>query len=478
MKRKIITTLSILLLGSPATVFADEPVIAPGPGIMIVEVQTGSEATGTEEFVEVYNASDEPIDITGWRLQYRPASQAADAPWLESHTKSLVVCAPSEGEETCQEIIEPRARRVFANYETVENALPMTGGFAEVGGQLRLAGPVEDMWQTIDFIGYGTAQYFKGSAPALPAKAGQSIKRQVVEDVFVDSGNNAQDFFIDCGAPTPGENSAPQPPLPQDSCEPEVQPATTPLPISSPAVEADEATPTPGQGAGPVSYLPLLITEVFPDPASPQQDSTNEFVEIFNPNNVAVEVEDYVLQTGNSFQYKVTLGSLMLAPQAYALVTSGDSALSLSNSGTAVRLLDPAGEVRDETPNYGKATSGHSWIKTNNGWQWSTTPTPAAANIVAAPMPKTTTTAKAKTASASKAAVKTAATSTQAVAPAAVETQVTEPPLEAPAPNFWVLGLVGALAVGYGIYEYRQDIGRALSSRWAQLKGKSSGAEG
>ena len=42
--------------------------------ILIVELQTGSLDVAGEEFVELYNPNDSDIEITGWLLQYKPAT--------------------------------------------------------------------------------------------------------------------------------------------------------------------------------------------------------------------------------------------------------------------------------------------------------------------------------------------------------------------------------------------------------------------
>lgn len=475
MRKIFFFTLIILLVHAPA-VAALEPVLDL-PHVMIVEVQTGSLATGTEEFIELYNPTSQPIDITGWRLQYRAATTAATSAWTSSHTKATVTCLPAVGETTCSEVIPPLGRTLFATYATVEPALPLNGGFALSGGQIRLVRPIATGYEEVDLLGYGTAITFEGTGAAPAPQAGQSLKRVVQSGLFIDSNNNSTDFFVDCGQPTPGAQTPPSAPTLSDSCSPLVPEQQAPEPADpdpNPPIDQPQAEPKENEALR--IFLPLEITEVFPDPVSPQQDGHDEFVEIYNPNNEAINVEDYVLQMGSSLQYKVVLGNLVLPPHTFAAVSSSDSSLSLSNSGTVVRIIDPNGQVRDEAPHFGKAVAGASWAKDTTGWHWTTTPTPTAANIIVAPAAKPSA-KKVKAASVQKTTPKTDVPQATPAQEPQTEDQVeatTTAAVTTQSHNYWVVGLVALVALGYAVFEYRQEVGRFISGVRTKL-GHSNG---
>jgi hypothetical protein len=266
-------------------------------------------------------------------------------------------------------------------------------------------------------------------------------------------------------------------PVPQGEILPSGPPATQPCPVNEdedPPEQAGEVlsgtTETPNNGQ-PLSYPQLFITELFPDPASPQVDSTDEFIELYNPGSEPVDASGYMLESGTDFRYHFTLADTIVPAGGYVAVMAADSHLSLTNSGTAVRLVNPAGETIDTVANYGPAKSGQSWALDNGAWQWTTTPTAGQANTftmpAAAPTKKTTAkTASAKTTKASGTTAKTAKTaaSTTPLRPAddqAVSTGF----------NYWLFAPVVALAAGYIGYEYRHDIGRL----WHKLKQTISG---
>lgn len=75
MKKTVICllTAAVLCVGQVPVVMAqsDQSTVKP---IVITELQTGGATDATAEFVELYNPNDTSIDVTGWQLQYRPAS--------------------------------------------------------------------------------------------------------------------------------------------------------------------------------------------------------------------------------------------------------------------------------------------------------------------------------------------------------------------------------------------------------------------
>jgi hypothetical protein len=482
MKKALFYTLlvGVLCVGNMPAVHAEEPT-ATAPQLMISEIQTADVNDATEEFVEIYNPSDEPADITGWQLQYRAASGTTAQSWPNSSTKATFACPPGSAPD-CRVFIAGKNRVVATHtLANIVGALPMTGGFSGTGGQIRLLQPGA---QPIihDFVGYGTAATAETTPAAAPA-GGKSIKRIVgAGEELIDTNNNSADFIAACGDPTPGLAESPY--IPRDTgCE------TPSLPVpETPSTEPEEdpsGTPPnpaeePGRGGSPI-YLPVIITEVFADPESPQQDSTDEFIEIYNPNDTAITLKDYLLQTGSEYRYTYTLGDTPLGPHMYLAIPSAVSKLSLANSGSGVRLIDPNGQTVYETPNYGDAKAGQSWMQDETGWKWTLTPTPGAANIATAPQPKVVATATpavkkkatpkttTKKASAPKAAKAAAAKKT--TAPQVPKTQAAQTATAA-TPQYWLLAPIGALAAGYAAYEYRQGISRGVRTGWAKIRGK------
>jgi hypothetical protein len=491
--KKLLTTLSLIttvIIGPIAPVAAEEVATAPPPAhIVIAAVQTGQIGATGNDFVEIYNPTNGPIDVTGWKLQYRAASSTGTTAWT---TKRSVSCANSDG-SPCQVVLLAKTSLLFATYTFAGiKTQSMSSGMSDVGGQIRF---VTANASVQDTLGYGTAAEAEGGKQAVAPQLGQALLRRVVAGEVVDSDNNNQDFITGCYQPIPQGEIMPMQPPTAIAC-PDTD---TPDDISTPIASTD-----PSQPADPTStndqiatsadensttYAPLVISELFPDPASPQTDSDDEFIELYNPTAETVSAEGYVLESGADFRYHFTIGSdITIAPGGYAAITSANSHLSLTNSGTGVRLLNPAGQVISEASSYGQAKSGQAWANVNGAWQWTTQPTPGASNILSVPAvaPATTskkTATKTKTTTAKTATAKVPKTTASASKTAAKTAASTQPPLpdeqnaNSELQGYLLLIPIGLIAVGYIVYEYRKDIAKLYRRLTGSLAGKKEPKE-
>lgn len=200
-----------------------------------------------------------------------------------------------------------------------------------------------------------------------------------------------------------------------------------------------------------------IINEVLPNPASPQTDADDEFIELYNPNDSSFDLTDFRLAFGSTNPKKYTFPEgTVLQPKEFRAFTSGDTSISLSNTQAQVWLLDPNEQVVGQADPYKNAKDGQAWALDAGKWVWSLQPTPGAMNAIALPV---TDAAKGKTAAAVLGISGTTGT-TNAGEPssgsAAAELDDAAPlhPL--------VLAVVGAAAVGYMLYEYRGDMSNRI----------------
>jgi hypothetical protein len=211
--------------------------------------------------------------------------------------------------------------------------------------------------------------------------------------------------------------------------------------ISLPAVDIGLAAPQ--------------ISEVLPNPAPPQTDADDEFIELYNSNDKDFDLSGFVLQSGTTSLHKYTFpDGTIIGAKKFVAFFSGDTNLSLSNSEGQVALLDPSGDMLSQTDVYGAAKDGYSWVFADGLWQWTTTPTPNAINVISAPATKSVkaaTTGTTKKPSSSKIA-------------AASPSSSNFPSGGTPAPSLHpaILAGIGSLAVVYALYEYRNDLANYL----------------
>lgn len=285
---------------------------------------------------------------------------------------------------------------------------------------------------------------------------------------------------------------------PDNSCQLNVTVSNVTSPVSTVGLIAGTAPPativsladspeeTSTTGALPPADVGLAapqVNELLPNPAEPQTDSEDEFIELYNSNDVAFDLTGFKLQTGTTslHTYNFPAGST-LPPKSFTAFRSVDTNLSLSNSGGEARLLDPAGNVISQTDAYLKAPEGQSWALANGKWYWTTTVTVDGANVITQPLSvkslsigTATAATGTKAASTAKKTTKKAASTPKTTSASKVKgAQITansssnqSPPQQNSSPlHPLILAGVGTAAVAYAAYEYRND----LANRFRRLR--------
>jgi hypothetical protein len=336
----------------------------------------------------------------------------------------------------------------------------------------------------------GRGVFLTATTAGIPA--GSSLQRQIGETGhYLDHDNDAVDFGIappsllaknGVSAADPDIAAQPVVSLPEDECmlsdnEPETPEPPDPggsivIPpeedwppsvIESPASAESETESRPSIPAGNVGLKPPLLSELLPNPASPQTDKNDEFIELYNPNEAYFDLSGYILEVGLTTKRRYTIpAGTKLPPKGFLAFFSAQTKLALSNSGGQVALLDPLGRTLAVSEPYGTAKDGQAWVFASGIWQWTTKPTPNALNVVSAPTVKSkSTTKKSNTAT-------TSATRSGVGAPGGtgsvedVEEVTTLTATSSTPLHPGVLALIAVSAVLYGAYEYRRDVANRI----------------
>jgi hypothetical protein len=426
-------------------------------GVVINEVQASESSLvstdpGPLEFIELRNDSDQSADISGWILKYVNSSG----------NSSVIFTFPSDT------IMPPGGYYLGICDESpldyLSDIVPkfvyaMSGDcLAKNNVGVTLSDTLSP--NPIDSLYWTTASTSADIKVVPKMKDGLSVQRTVE--------NGSVKYIVSTHSPESTELLPPPDPDPVPTPSPSIEP--TPTPESEDPIEPTP-TPTPLPTEDPVSNeLPVYLNELFIDPASPMTDSEDEWVEIYNPNGEDVSLGGYTIYTGNSFSYRYTFDNEDVIP-AYGFITvsSGESSLTLSNSGGAAKITGPSDQIFSQT-NYVSAEPNTSWAKDENGvWVWTSTPTKTTKNVItgipiviknaAASVQKSVkSTSKSKTTS-------TAAKKTTAKKASTKVLATTDTPdlVKAPTPlPSWLLALLGILAIIYAVYEYRFEISNKL----------------
>lgn len=458
----IITSLILGLIYSPKT-NAETLVEAR---IVISELHTESEDNALDDFLELTNRSEDEVDVTGWVIQTKASGASSD--WRNTqiildgiiYPGGSIILSYSDADHP---YLTDIASGHFAT------GLSTTGGHIRLFDTNLVAEEDKLSWGTVLCADPCEEVVFPAPAPFAP----NSLSRKIVDGKYVDTNNSLADF--ERGVPSPrADNFASEeeePPVEEEPTEtpPEEEPIEEPV-EEVPEDTPEEELPTEAEEEFALPALSLRINEIMPDPKVPETDAEDEWIEIYNPNTEEVNLKDYKVQTGSSFTYSFTFADITIEPNSYISVSSGESNLVLSNSGGAVRLLDPLGGVMDILTSYTDVETGETYAWDGFAWAWTTTPTRDGENIISQPIiePKVI---KAAVKSVKKATTVKASTTKKKVAtvpkpkkqtaarevfedPAVIST---EPPLH---PS--VLAGTGALAILYGGYEYREDFSNRL----------------
>lgn len=441
--------------------------------ILITELQTESLTDSNEEFIEITNISGETIDLSGWTIQYRAASGTS---WSDKAVLSGYLYPDGSLVISSQTYLTDISSFFWSQ----------TGGvLAATGGNIRLL-PANAV-DAEDTLAWGTGVYGEGE-PANKAPKGETLQRKNTDGVWQDTNNNVDDFVSSLAEPIASNIEPPADQTPPDQQNQDNNP-TQPVddtqtsdPVNdTPPVDTGENTETPQdpvvsdqtnqQQVPEVNLADPVINELLIDPAMPQTDALDEWVELYNPNDTELPLKGYKIQTGTTFSHSYSfVDADTIQPHGYLVIYSADTNLTLSNTAGAVRLITPDGIVGEQVVQYDDSEEGNSFaLDTDGTWKWTTTPTPMAFNTITLkpevlPKPKTTT-AKSTSKSTKSTSKTTAKPKTTAVKSSttknASSTNVESVPQfdDTPDPRAHnvAIAVFVVLAVGYACYEYRDD---------------------
>lgn len=434
-----VTIISALLLAtglSPlgaqaATVTPLRP--AQNPRIIITEVQIGG-ATAAEEFIELYNLTDQEISFAGptakdaWKLQFFSAtSTVAGTPDWTKPAASLGLTGTIAAHGYYVLTAGDYKLSGIVGDQTYSARL------SEAGGGLQVVEPTTDSLVSHDHIMWQKPAIGKTLASdvySTPTNNGSLQRMPTDDDTYVTRGGTFTTFMYQA-ITTPGDiwavitpdtphddpddpttdtsnseqspgQDAPVPGLPQDATQP---PASPDAPTeTSPEVAEMPSNPDTSAIGLPTAQTPV-ISELLPNPASPAKDETDEYIELYNPGSVNFDLVGYSLQAGITTLHTYTFKESVSIPAGgYKTIYAATSHLSLTNTASQVQLLDPSGKPVGQSDKYDKAEEGTAWALESGVWQWTTKPTPGAKNEIVPPL-KAATQSNSKSASAATAAV-------------------------------------------------------------------------
>ncbi|MDX6611940.1 MAG: hypothetical protein QOD75_1126, partial [Blastocatellia bacterium] len=179
-----------------------------GTLVVISQVYGGGGNSGApyqNDFIELFNRGANPVDITGWSVQYASATGTS---WSVTPICPTGLCSIAPGKY----FLVQEAGGVNGVGLPTPDATG-TIGMATSGGKVALAVNTTPLTLSgcplgsavMDFVGYGSADCFEGSGPA-PAHSNTTADLRAAGGC-IDTNQNAADFAT--SAPTPRNSSSP-----------------------------------------------------------------------------------------------------------------------------------------------------------------------------------------------------------------------------------------------------------------------------
>ena len=407
-------------------------VSAVSPDIVISHVQTGGSGAGTanQEFVAIFNNTNNEINITDWCVTY---SDYTDATIVDLYCFEATI--------SMDEVrIKPKGSVVIVSSTYPVGLSSVTGVYINASSTLSgTRGHVtiyDDDSQVIDRVAWDNKASLPPKSPetlAAPAPAGGSMLIRDFENaVYIDTDNNLGDFsvmtsllplshpLIDYDAPAEiVDVCANMPDIQEimpagydyddmDNCEPvsadicqnvsNVQ-IVTPQNMSELSgncydTDLDACTNIEKfqlgvpDGSREISSNickinnpkgNVKLSEIMANSAG--TDAGNEFIEIYNSDQRSIDLSDYSLAIGKNAEKILALPAYNIAPGEYVFFSDTALGYTLLNTTTQVKLLFYDGGVVDEIIPYQDPGDDVSWSLIDEVWQFTDIITPGSANV-------------------------------------------------------------------------------------------------
>ncbi len=465
--QRILLAALLLTMGSAdiTLVQADAPTAVPSLSISQLKVTSSN-----GQFVTLYNSTNSVLNMSNYQLEYFNSFDLSKA--TSSKLVALTGTLPphsyfmiSDGSlQLCYQMVIDSASLGFST----------TAGMIEV---LSLTQPNPGSYVSSnlqDSVGWSKTAAV--GAQTLPTNPNAFLQR-----LPVDSHNNP-------AITAPGFGTwLPVQPDPSNVCNIVTISNTNTTPVASglnqllPAtqptatiVQLESANPVsdgPSMPAADIGLMAPTITELLPNPFGTGTDAAEEYIELYNPNDVSFDLTGFKLESGLTTLHDYSFpNAFSLAAHSFTAFYAPETKLTLSNTSGQVKLLDPFENTISTADEYTSAADGHAWALANGAWSWTTLPTPGEANVIKLPAPKTT---KSKASSKKSKSISTTRgkklvakkpPATGSKPSLAVNKTATSIPIHP-----WVLALIASLALLYAIYEYRYDLANYLRQCGAKL---------
>lgn len=354
-KISILVFISLFII-VPAVIKAN-----PAGHIVISEIKTtGGSGKSTDEFIELYNPTEEDLSLSGWRLIKKTASgneyELVDdfgVRIIKSHSFLLVTHPSGYLGEVMPDIYYTSTNSVSDNNTVII---------------------LDDASTEIDKVGLGTATDYEGEAVPNPG-SNKSMERKARNDSNEESMNDGGSHYF-LGNSEDSDNNFNDfikraVPEPQNS--------------SSELEYLDMVVPDIPQASDEVENVnysnDIIISELFPNP---EGSDDSEFIELKNIGSDPVDMVGWQVGDNSTRRYTIRsddFSSAIIPAGSFMVIPKEVSRIALNNTSDAAKLYQPGGILVDEVA-YEKSFENQSYSLVDGAWLWTDEITPGYENVV------------------------------------------------------------------------------------------------
>lgn len=189
----------MIIVSSMGLPVAAAETAGPTGHVIISQIYGGSSSstTLTHDFIELYNPTDTAVDLTGWTVQYASSTGnfSGITPLTGSIQPKAYYLVQQTGLATGSNLPTPSAIGSIDLSGTKGKVALVSNGLAIVDSNT--GDNMIDDPDVIDYVGYGSATAYEGTAAPAPSNTLSIIRKSV----GVDTNNNGADFIT--SAPNP-----------------------------------------------------------------------------------------------------------------------------------------------------------------------------------------------------------------------------------------------------------------------------------
>lgn len=311
------------------------------PGDVLISEFVADPVIGQDEWIEIFNATDQEIDLTGWVLS-------------EGAGQSTVLSQTIMAQE----------------YLVIEKS-----GLNNGGDQIILKNQNQLI---IDQVTYGQWDDGNISDNAPSAEDPYSVIRLDLEnEQNIDSLDFAVTVMI-----TAGQENIYEPLIEETEDSQEGQTGQAEQ-IEEDELETDQQEDSIDE-ENVIEYDfsdQIIINEIFPNPSG--SDTGGEWIELYNSGDENVNLNAWSIddEAGGSSPYKIS-EDLVIKAKDYLVLSNEQTKIILNNTTDKCRLFDPEDKLIDEI-SYEQVKEDQSYSLIENVWQWTTQITPGEENLLA-----------------------------------------------------------------------------------------------